>query len=54
MVKPITAIPQSLVPTSVLVWVSIAVTHDDQDNSYKEQHLTGADLQVLRFSPLSS
>jgi hypothetical protein len=26
----------------------------DQGNSYKEQHLTGAGLQVQKFSPLSS
>jgi hypothetical protein len=28
--------------------------HHDQGNSYKGQHLIGAGLQVLRFSPLSS
>ena len=39
----------------VLVRVSIAVKkHHNQGNSYKRKHLTGADLQVLRFSPLSS
>jgi hypothetical protein len=26
----------------------------NQGHSYKEQHLIGADLQVQRFSPLSS
>jgi hypothetical protein len=34
--------------------VSIAVKrHHNQGNSYKGKHLTGAGLQVLRFSPLS-
>jgi len=28
--------------------------HHDQGSSYKEQHLTGAGLQVQRFSPVSS
>jgi len=28
--------------------------HHDQGNSYKGQHLSGAGLQVQRFSPLSS
>lgn len=28
--------------------------HHNQGNSYKEQHLIGAGLQILRFSPLSS
>jgi hypothetical protein len=28
--------------------------HHDQGNSYEEQHLIGAGLQVQRFSPLSS
>jgi hypothetical protein len=28
--------------------------HHDQGNCYKGQHLTGAGLQVQRFSPLSS
>jgi hypothetical protein len=28
--------------------------HHDQSNSYNGQHLIGAGLQVLRFSPLSS
>ena len=28
--------------------------HHDHDNSYKEQHLIGAGLQVRRFSSLSS
>jgi hypothetical protein len=27
--------------------------HHDQGNSYKGKHLTGADLQFQRFSPLS-
>ena len=40
---------------SVLVRVSIALKrHHDQGNSYKGQHLIGADLQVQRFSPLTS
>ena len=39
---------------SVLVRVSTAVKkHLDQGKSYKEQHLIGAGLQVLRFIPLS-
>jgi hypothetical protein len=47
MVKPITAIPQSLVPTSILIMVSIAVKrHHDQGNSYKGQYLVGVGLQV--------
>ena len=38
-----------------LVRVSIAVKrHHEQGNSYKQQHLIGAGLQVQRFSPLSS
>ena len=38
----------------VLDTVSIAVKrHHDQGNSYKEQHLIGAGLQVQRFSPSS-
>jgi hypothetical protein len=38
-----------------LVRVSIAVSrHHDQGNSYKEHHLIRADLQLQRFSPLSS
>jgi hypothetical protein len=28
--------------------------HHDQGNSYKEQHLIGVGLEVLRFSPPSS
>jgi hypothetical protein len=28
--------------------------HHDQNNSYKEQYLIGAGLQVQRFCPLSS
>jgi hypothetical protein len=28
--------------------------HHDHSNSYKGKHLIGADLQVQRFSPLSS
>jgi hypothetical protein len=39
---------------AVLVRVSIAEGHHGQGNSYKEQHLTEAGLQVQRFSPLSS
>jgi hypothetical protein len=40
---------------SVLVRVSIAVKrHHDQGSYYKDQHLIGAGLQVLRFNPLSS
>lgn len=40
MVKPITAIPQSQVPASVLVRVSIAVKiHHDQGNSSKRKQL---------------
>jgi hypothetical protein len=40
---------------TVLVRVSIAVKrHHDQSNSYEEQHLPGAGLQVQSFSPLSS
>jgi hypothetical protein len=55
MVRSITAILQTLVSNSVLVRVSIAMkTHHDEGNSYKEQHLTGASLQVQRFSPLSA
>jgi len=54
MVRPITAIPQSLVPISVLVRVSIAMKRHHDHNSYKGQHLIGTDLQVQRFSPLSS
>ena len=39
----------------VLVKVSIAVNrHHDQGNSYKEQNLLGAGLQVQRFNPLPS
>ena len=39
----------------VLVSVSVAVKrHHNQGNSYKRQHLIGAALKVLRFSPLSS
>jgi hypothetical protein len=35
--------------------VSIAIRRQhDQGNSYKGQHLVGVDLQVQRFSPLSS
>jgi hypothetical protein len=38
-----------------LLRFSIAVNrHHNQGNSYKGQHLIGAGLQVLRFSPLSS
>ena len=49
------AIPQSLVPTSVSVRVSVAVKgHNGQGNSYKGKHLIGAGLQIQRFSPLSS
>jgi hypothetical protein len=43
---------------TIYLWhlrVSIAVkTHHDQGNSYKGQHLTGAGLQVKRFSLLLS
>jgi hypothetical protein len=40
---------------TVVVRVSIAEErHHDQGNSYKGQHLIGADLKVQRFSPLSS
>jgi len=39
----------------VCLRVSIAVSrHHAQGNAYKGQHLTGAGLQVQRFSPLSS
>jgi len=38
----------------VFVRVSIAVRSYDQHNSYKGEHLIGAGLQVLRFSPLST
>ena len=60
MVRPITAIAQSLVPTSLLVRVSTAVKrHHNQGSSYKEQYLVEAGLQVQvldngMFSPLSS
>jgi hypothetical protein len=38
----------------VLVRVSTAVKrHNDKGNSYKGQHLFGAGLLVLRFSPLA-
>jgi hypothetical protein len=47
--------PDFIVLYGVLVKVSIAANrHHDQGNSYKEQHLIGAGLQVQRFSPLSS
>jgi hypothetical protein len=47
--------PQSLVPTSVSVKVSIAEKRQhDQGNSYKGQNLIAVGLQVQRFSPLSS
>ena len=40
---------------AVLLSVSIAVKrHHDQGNSYKQQHLIGAGLQVQRFNPVSS
>ena len=40
---------------TVLVTVSIPVKrHQDQGNTYKEQHLIGAGLQVESFSPLLS
>ena len=46
MVRPITAMPQTLVPTSVLVGASIAVKKQhDQGNSYKGQYFIGAGLQ---------
>jgi hypothetical protein len=39
----------------VIVRVPIALKrHQDQGNSYKGQHLIGAGLSILRFSPLSS
>jgi hypothetical protein len=39
---------------SYLVRISTAVKrHHDQGKSYKGQRLTGAGLQVQRFSPLS-
>jgi hypothetical protein len=41
--------------SDLLIRISIAVKrHHDQDNSYKGQHLIGAGLLALRFSPLSS
>jgi hypothetical protein len=55
MVRLITAIPQSLLSTSVLVSISIAVNqHHDQDNSYKGQHLIWAAVHFQKFTPLSS
>jgi hypothetical protein len=52
--RPIKTIPQSLVPTSVLLRVSTAVKwHHDQGNSYKGKHLMGAGLEFHRFNPLS-
>ena len=40
---------------SCLSQCSIAMKrHRDHSNSYKEKHLTGAGLQVQRFSPLLS
>ena len=54
MVRPVTAIPQSLIPTSVLVRVSVTVkTHHSYGNSYKGKHLIGSSLQFQRFSQLS-
>ena len=43
----ITAIPQSLVPTSILVRVCITIKRQyDQGNSYKGQHLIGTGTEV--------
>jgi hypothetical protein len=43
------------VAVSICPRISIAVKrHHDQENCYKGQHLIGAGLLVLRFSPLSS
>ena len=54
-VRPITTILQVLVPTYVLVRVSIAVKkHDDHGDSYKEDIKLRVSLTVQRFSPLSS
>lgn len=53
-VRPMTEIPTSLVPTSVLFSVFSAVKrHCNQENSYKEQHLI-VWLTVQSFSPLST
>ena len=50
MVRPITAVPCSLVPTPVLIRVSIVVKrHHDHNKSYKGKHRIGAGLQFRRF-----
>jgi hypothetical protein len=51
MVRPVTAIPQSLVPTSVRVSFAVKRCHN-LGNSYKGQHLIGSGLQFQWFSPL--
>ena len=43
-----------VVNTTTVLEFTIVRRHHDEGNSYKGQHLTEADLQVQRFSPLSS
>jgi len=51
MVRPITAIPQFLIPISVLGFSAVK-RYRGQGNSYK--YLIGVGLQVQKFSPLST